>query len=68
MLELYVTFCLVANPSACKDRPLTYLEGDMTPMQLMSRAQPEIAKWIETHPGYFAKKWTVRPAGLFAKA
>lgn len=68
MLELVVTFCLLANPASCKERPLTYIEKDVTPMQLMSRAQPEIAKWLEGKPQYFAKRWTVRPAGLFAKA
>lgn len=68
MLELVVIFCLAAKPDVCKERPLSYVETDVTPMQLMMRAQPEIAKWIEEHPGYFAKKWTVRPAGLYAKA
>lgn len=68
MLELVVTFCLIADHSVCKERPLTYLEKEVTPMQLMARAQPEIAAWIEAHPQYFAKRWTVRPAGLYAKA
>lgn len=68
MLELVVIFCLIETPDVCKERPLSYFEDAVTPMQLMSRAQPEIAKWIEGHPGYFAKRWGVRPAGLFAKA
>jgi hypothetical protein len=68
MIELVVIFCLSVQPDVCKERPLAYFEHDVTPMQLMMHAQPEIAKWIEGHPGFFAKRWSVRPAGLHAKA
>jgi hypothetical protein len=68
MLELVVMFCLVSSPDSCKERPLLYLEQEVTPMQLMTRAQIPIAQWLEGHPGFFAKRWAVRPAGLFAKA
>jgi hypothetical protein len=69
MIELVVTFCLIAEPVRCHDRTLvTVVEENVTPMQLMMRAQPEIAKWIETHPGYFTQKWSARRANLSAKA
>lgn len=67
MLELVVVFCLKSSPAQCKERPLLFLEENVTPMQLMSRAQVPIAQWIEEHPGYYAHKWSVQRAGLFAK-
>ena len=67
MLELVVTFCLLKDASDCKERIMTYSEESVTLMQLMGGAQPEIAKWMEGHPGHFAKKWTVRRAGQYAK-
>jgi hypothetical protein len=33
----------------------------------MMMSPPEIAKWAEGHPNWFAKRWTCRPAGRIAK-
>lgn len=63
MLELVITVCLLADPGQCKDVTLVYTAENLTPMQCTMRAAPEIAKWAEAHPGYFAKRWTCRRAG-----
>jgi len=66
VLELAIVACLLDNPTKCKDVSLTYIEN-VTPMQCMMSSQPEIVKWVEYHPRWFAKKWSCRPAGKFAK-
>jgi hypothetical protein len=68
MLELVLVACLHDEPNRCKDVTLVYMAESMTPMQCMTGAQVEIAKWAEGHPRWFAKKWGCRPAGRVAKA
>jgi hypothetical protein len=67
MLELVVFACLHSDHAKCKEVSLTYLSETTTPMQCMMSSAPEIAKWAEHHPRWFAKKWACRPAGRFAK-
>ncbi len=67
MLELLVSVCLISDPARCKDVSLVYSDEGLTPMQCMMGAQPEIAKWVESHPQWALKKWTCQRAGLFAK-
>jgi len=67
MLEIYVTVCLLAEPKRCKEVALTYLEDSVTAMQCHMGSLAEIAKWRETHPTYFAKRWGCRRARTFAK-
>lgn len=67
MLELLVSVCLINEPSRCKDVSLTYSAEGMSQLQCVMGAQPEIAKWIEGHPNWVAKRWECRPAGLMAK-
>ncbi|MGA7116871.1 MAG: hypothetical protein WBY12_06725 [Hyphomicrobium sp.] len=67
MLELMVSVCLISDPARCKDVALTYSAENLTPMQCMMGAQPEIAKWIEAHPKWALRKWTCHRAGLYAK-
>jgi hypothetical protein len=67
MIELALIVCLSADPHKCKDVGLVYDSEALTPMQCLMRAQPEIAKWAETHPRWQVKRWTCRPAGKFAK-
>jgi hypothetical protein len=57
-IALVLSVCLVTDTTQCKDVVLTYLEDNITPMQCVMRAQPEIAKWIEEHPKWTQKKWT----------
>lgn len=67
MIELLLGVCLASEPSRCKDVSLIYAAESLTPMQCVMRAQPEIAKWIGTHPGWQLRRWTCRQAGRFAK-
>lgn len=67
MLELLVSVCLISDPSRCKDVSLVYSAENLTPMQCLLGAQPEIAKWVEAHPQWAPRRWTCQKAGLFAK-
>ncbi len=67
MIELIVSVCLMDDPSRCKEISLTYSAENLTPMQCLMMSPPEIAKWSEGHPKWFAKRWTCRPAGQLAK-
>lgn len=66
MLELVLMVCLITDPSRCKDVALTYSAESVNPYTCVTRAQPEIAKWIEAHPKWVAKRWTCRAAGQTA--
>lgn len=68
MIELYMIVCLVATPSVCEDKRLPYDGGSITPMQLMTVAQQEIAKWVREHPGWNVMRYGARKAGLEARA
>lgn len=67
MLELLIFACLLDRPKVCHEVALTYLEESLTPYQCMMKSPIEIAKWNEANPKWYAKKWTCRPAGRFAK-
>ncbi|MFM7085316.1 MAG: hypothetical protein ACKOW3_10010 [Hyphomicrobium sp.] len=67
MIELVILACLLDEPDQCKDVSLTFSVENLTPMQCVMQAQPEIAKWVEGHPRWVAKRWTCHAAGQFAK-
>jgi len=67
MLELLISVCLIDSPTRCKDVALSYAAESLTPFQCMMGAQPEIAKWSDSHPQWAIKRWTCQPAGRFAK-
>lgn len=67
MLELIVSVCLLDDPNRCKDVNLVFSDENVTQMQCMMGAAPEIAKWVDEHPKWVAKRWQCRPAGQIAK-
>ena len=50
MMELVLIVCLQAAPERCEERSIG-LYPDMTAMACVMQGQPQIAAWIETHPG-----------------
>jgi len=66
MIELVLLACLVSNPSSCQDVGVVYAEN-LTPMQCMMQAPPQMAKWVGEHPGWKITKWTCRRPGRYAK-
>ncbi|MEO0359938.1 MAG: hypothetical protein AAF322_02460 [Pseudomonadota bacterium] len=55
MIELLFIACLTSAPADCQERRLTFV--DVTPMACMMGAQPELAKWSQSHPGHSIKSW-----------
>ena len=55
MIELLFVACLATSPEDCREHSLLYT--DVTPMACMMGAQPELAKWAETHPRWTVGRW-----------
>ena len=55
MIELLFVACLATTPDECRERSLVFT--DITPMQCMMGAQPELAKWSASHPDMEITSW-----------
>lgn len=55
MIELLFIACLSTEPSQCQERSLLFT--DVTPMQCLMGAQPELAKWVGMHPNQSIHSW-----------
>lgn len=64
MTELVVLVCSIVNGAICKDVSLIF--ADLPIMTCIVGAQPELARWSETHPNWSVRKWSCRAAGQFA--
>lgn len=58
MIELLFVACLSTAPDECRERSLVFT--DVTPMACLMGAQPELAKWIASHPNQQIKNWRCR--------
>ena len=65
MIELLFVACLSSQPTACQERSLVFV--DVTPAMCMQGAQPELAKWIGTHPNHTISRWKCRAVDLSAR-
>ena len=50
MIELAFIACLSAAPASCEERALQF--SDVTLMACNYGAQPQLAKWVNEHPGW----------------
>ena len=55
MIELLFVACLATAPDVCRERSLVF--SDITPMQCLMGAQPELAKWSQSHPQMEIRSW-----------
>lgn len=58
MIELLFVACLSTAPDECRERSLLFT--DVSPMQCLMGAQPELAKWTASHPNQEIKSWRCR--------
>jgi hypothetical protein len=65
MIELVLLACLADKPNDCRDFSLAV--ENVTPMACMMKAQPEAAKWVQTHPGWTVAKLTCGRVGRYAR-
>lgn len=58
LTELVFLACLGAGSDTCEERSLLFT--DISPMTCVMGAQPELAKWVETHPNWTVSRWHCR--------
>ena len=58
MITLIITACTMSG--TCEDYRLPFSEAGLTPYACAMGAPPVIAKWWESHPNLYVKKWTCR--------
>ncbi|MEM8958418.1 MAG: hypothetical protein AAGC86_11450 [Pseudomonadota bacterium] len=58
MVELLFVACLSGAPEECRERSMLF--SDVTPIQCLMGAQPQLAKWVETHPNFTIQSWRCR--------
>lgn len=59
MIELAFVVCLNAEPDTCEHRAMQF--NDISVISCTLAAQPELARWVEEHPGWRIQRWTCRP-------
>ena len=62
MVELLFVACLSYAPAECQERSLVFM--DITPRTCLMGAQPELAKWVSTHPAYRIASWRCQNVNL----
>lgn len=55
MIELLFVACLASAPDECRERSLVF--SDITPMQCLMGAQPELARWSAGNPHMEIRSW-----------
>ncbi len=58
MVQLFLLYCLTANPTQCVERhPVPMYGTQPSIMGCMTAAQPTAAEFLREHPNYFLKRW-----------
>lgn len=65
MIELLFIACLSTAPDQCRERSLVFT--DISPMQCLMGAQPELAKWTAGHPNQEIKSWRCKTVSFAEK-
>ena len=65
MIELVFIACLSASPVDCEERSLLYT--DLAPLACVMGAQPELARWVQTHPRWRIHSWRCATLQNFQK-
>lgn len=58
MIELAFIACLSVEPDKCERQSLLFT--DLTPRQCLMGAQPELAKWVDSHQNWRIASWRCR--------
>lgn len=65
MIVLAFVACLQGAPDTCEERNLMFGET-MTPYHCLMQAQPRLAEWSNTHPGWRIASWRCGRPNQFA--
>lgn len=55
MIELIFVTCLVTAPTECRERHLQFI--DVSVMECMMGAQPQLAEWAVQNPKWQVGRW-----------
>lgn len=66
MLELVFTVCSIVQGAHCHELQPIHLQENATMVGCVTASQLEGAKWVETHPNFYIRRATCRPANGFA--
>jgi DNA-binding transcriptional LysR family regulator len=55
MIEVFFVVCMAAAPAECNERRIVL--GNVPPTACHHLAQPELARWMETHPDLEIRRW-----------
>lgn len=67
MIALVFVACLQSSPTVCQEQNVLFTD-QMTPMGCLMNAQPEMAKWKNTHPKWRISSFRCGRADRMAKA
>jgi len=56
LVELILTVCTLAQPAACEERRLAFVDSGSL-RQCLTQAPPKIAEWSMAHPGRRVVRW-----------
>ena len=56
MIALVFVACMQTQPNVCQEQNLLFAEA-MSPMTCLMQAQPRLAEWANTHPGWRVGSW-----------
>lgn len=62
MIKLVFLVCLAGSPDTCEEREIPIHET-VTPMRCLMGAQPTLAEWRATHPGWRVASWRCEHEG-----
>lgn len=62
MIELLFVVCFANDAEQCRSRSLLFT--DISVHQCVAGAQPELAKWVATHPNDVIQSWECRPVSF----
>ncbi|TNC69827.1 hypothetical protein [Rubellimicrobium roseum] len=59
MIELAFVVCLGTEPMRCEQKAMQF--ADVSLMACLMGAQPQLAEWLNDHPGWEVRRWTCQP-------
>ncbi|MTD92869.1 hypothetical protein GIW81_00815 [Hyphomicrobium sp. xq] len=68
-IELHIKACYRPDPRVCLEHPpVVFMEPGLTVYACAMRAQIELVKWKEEHPGWYVIRYRCGRAGVMARA
>jgi hypothetical protein len=63
-MALIFLVCLISSPNTCKEERFSLAFESASELGCMTGAQPRMAEWTNTHPGWRVARWKCIPLDL----